>query len=96
MNAEPKQTPSKQKSLMKSLPKRRSSADRKPTPSPTSNNKIVARTSDRSFNIDSKENVDLALEINITTGPNVQVNFNSIFFFSLFWLVLLNLSTQIY
>lgn len=37
------------------------------------NNKIVQRTSDHNISIDSKENVDLALEINITTGPNVQV-----------------------
>lgn len=28
------------------------------------------------MNFDTKENVDLALEINITTGPNVQVRRN--------------------
>lgn len=61
---------------MKSSPRRRSS-DRKQTISSRSGGSQtlnVSRTSDQKVCIDAKENVDLALEINITTGPNVQVN----------------------
>lgn len=35
--------------------------------------KMAQRVSDRSVSVDSKENADLSVEINITTGPNVQV-----------------------
>lgn len=68
-----------------SSPKRRVSTEQKQfttiTPvSPLSKNRAVTLRSSnvdldrkKSVNIDTKENVDLALEINITTGPNVQV-----------------------
>lgn len=64
-------------------PKRRTSTDRKQyATSPSVKNRAVAlRTVNNSLteatnaiSIDAKENVDLALEINITTGPNVQVS----------------------
>lgn len=43
------------------------------TLSKTSTTKIVKNITERQNSSDSKENVDLAVEINITTGPNVQV-----------------------
>lgn len=36
-------------------------------------NKVAQRVSDRKLPVDAKENSDLSVEINITTGPNVQV-----------------------
>lgn len=39
----------------------------------TTNTKIVKNITEREDVNDSKENVDLAVEINITTGPNIQV-----------------------
>lgn len=81
-------------------PRRRTSSDRKQlVTSPSVKNRAVAlRTVNNSvsetknaLNIDAKENVDLALEINITTGPNVQViyllSFNGILFRLLFWII---------
>lgn len=81
-----KATPSRQQSTKSKTtsasPRRRTSTDRKPlTTSPSVKNRAVAlRTvnnsiaeSKNALNIDAKENVDVALEINITTGPNVQV-----------------------
>lgn len=66
-------------------PRRRTSTDRKPSftsPSASKSRAVALRTVNNSagetknaLNIDAKENVDLALEINITTGPNVQVIF---------------------
>lgn len=70
-----------------SSPKRRVSTEQKQfatttatAVSPLSKNRAVTLRSNnsdlerkKSVNIDAKENVDLALEINITTGPNVQV-----------------------
>lgn len=83
-----KATPSRQQSTKSKTasasPKRRASSDRKQSAaSPTVKNRAVAlRTvnnavteTKNAMNIDAKENVDVALEINITTGPNVQVNF---------------------
>ncbi|XP_031640150.1 anillin isoform X2 [Contarinia nasturtii] len=72
------------KQTVAASPKRRQSTERKASSvtSPSVKNRAVAlRTINNSLgetknalNIDaSKENVDLALEINITTGPNVQV-----------------------
>lgn len=64
-------------------PKSRPSTDRKQsTTSPSVKNRgLAVRTVNNTvsdainaLNIDAKENVDVALEINITTGPNVQVN----------------------
>lgn len=54
----------------------------KKSPSPTKKNSIMRKESNstmsnasqRTLSVDAKENVDLALEINITTGPNVQVS----------------------
>lgn len=43
------------------------------TLSKMSTTKIVKNITERQNSSDSKENVDLAVEINITTGPNVQV-----------------------
>lgn len=76
-------------------PRRRTSSDRKPSftsPSASKSRAVALRTVNSSVgetknasNIDAKENVDLALEINITTGPNVQVIFpyyNEIYYFS--------------
>lgn len=40
-----------------------------------SNSLMSKNTSQRMSSADAKENVDVALEINITTGPNVQVSF---------------------
>lgn len=63
------------KAVTKSVSRRRSS-ERKQS-NDTAHHLVTARTtSDQTtaFNIDAKENCDLALEINITTGPNVQVN----------------------
>lgn len=54
---------SNQKPLAKSPSSRYRSSDRKQ----------MARSSEQKISVDTKENVDLALEINITTGPNVQV-----------------------
>lgn len=71
-----------QQAKAKNSPKRRPSAERTSSfPSPSTKSRAVAlRTVNNSvaetrntFSIDAKENVDLALEINITTGPNVQV-----------------------
>lgn len=39
----------------------------------TSNGTLMEVERKKTVSIDTKENVDLALEINITTGPNVQV-----------------------
>lgn len=53
------------------------------SPSPTkkysvvrkeSNSLMSKNTAQRTASADAKENVDVALEINITTGPNVQVS----------------------
>lgn len=41
-----------------------------------SNSTMPKNTPQRMSSADAKENVDVALEINITTGPNVQVNLN--------------------
>lgn len=55
----------------------------KKSPSPTkkcsvlrkeSNSLMSKNTPQRMSSADAKENVDVALEINITTGPNVQVS----------------------
>lgn len=72
-----KATPSKQNSTKS--PKR-STSNKLQSTTPSSARKIAVRKNssaiDRSneVNIETKENTDLALEINITTGPNVQVN----------------------
>lgn len=81
-----KATTSRQKSTKSKTasPQRCQSTDRMTSiASPSVKNRAVQlRTTNnlsdetkKSFNIDAKENVDLALEINITTGPNVQVMF---------------------
>lgn len=44
-----------------------------------SNSLMSKNTSQRMSSADAKENVDVALEINITTGPNVQVSFELFF-----------------
>lgn len=82
------ETPTRQNSTksrtVSASPKRRQSTDRKAASSVTSpsvkNRAVALRTvnsslkeSKSALNIDAKENCDLALEINITTGPNVQV-----------------------
>lgn len=74
-----KATPSRQNSTKS--PKRSASNKLQPTTTPSSARKVSIRknssANDRTnemINIESKENTDLALEINITTGPNVQVN----------------------
>lgn len=54
----------------------------KKSPSPTKkcsvlrkeSNSIMSKNTPRMSSSDAKENVDVALEINITTGPNVQVS----------------------
>lgn len=80
--ATPMRQPSTKSKTSLSSPRRRTSTERKQSAtSPTIKNRAVAlRTvnnavgeTTRALNIDAKENVDLALEINITTGPNVQV-----------------------
>lgn len=82
---------SKPLATVKSASRRRSSERKQSTE--TVHRLAAARvTSDQSgaLNIDAKENVDLALEINITTGPNVQVNKSIlliVFFF--FWIFIL-------
>lgn len=83
-------TPSRQhstktKTASSSSPRRRTSTDRKQSltsPSVPKSRAVALRTvnnavaeTKNALNIDAKENVDLALEINITTGPNVQVIF---------------------
>lgn len=45
-------------------------ADKRNSP----NHKISQRVSDRGLSVETKENTDLSVEINITTGPNVQVS----------------------
>lgn len=75
----------KSKTMSAASPRRRTSTDRKQSltsPSVSKNRSVALRTANNSIadtkntlNIDAKENVDLALEINITTGPNVQVIF---------------------
>lgn len=79
-----KATPSRQQSVKaKNSPKRRQSTERNISSPSTKNRAVALRTVNNSvsdnmntLNIDAKENVDLALEINITTGPNVQVMFD--------------------
>lgn len=71
---------------VKSASRRRSSERKQSTE--TVHRLAAARvTSDQTgaLNIDAKENVDLALEINITTGPNVQVNKSIILLAFLVW-----------
>lgn len=78
-----KATPSRQQSIKaKNSPNRRPSTER-PTSTSTKSRAVALRTvnntvteSTNTLNFDAKENVDLALEINITTGPNVQVIFH--------------------
>lgn len=62
--------------------KSQSSPKKSPSPSKKcsvlrkeSNSTMSKQTPQRMSSADAKENVDVALEINITTGPNVQVNF---------------------
>lgn len=65
---------SKPTAVAKSAPRRRSSERKQSTE--TVHRLATARATSeqtQTLNIDAKENVDLALEINITTGPNVQV-----------------------
>lgn len=66
-----------------SLNTMKSQSSPKKSPSPTkkcsvirkeSNTSNMKSTPQRMSSADAKENVDVALEINITTGPNVQVN----------------------
>lgn len=70
-------TPSRQNSTKS--PKRSASNKLQPT-TPSSVRKVAVRKNSSAIdrtkeeNIESKENGDLALEINITTGPNVQVS----------------------
>lgn len=47
--------------------------------------KLARRSTERSQSAESKENADLSVEINITTGPNVQVDLH-LFFICLFTL----------
>lgn len=90
-----KATPSRQNSIKSKVasPKRAKSIERKQlaTTSPSSKNGRLAlrhyngsATTERTreVSVDAKENADLALEINITTGPNVQVCFLNFFFLS--------------
>lgn len=77
-----KATPLRQNSMKSNVgsPKRSKSTDKKSSmvsPSPSKNGRLALRTfpTEREVSIDAKENADLALEINITTGPNVQVKF---------------------
>lgn len=80
-----KATPSRQQSIKaKNSPNRRPSTERQTSTSAqsTKSRAVALRTvnntvteSKNTLNFDAKENVDLALEINITTGPNVQVIF---------------------
>lgn len=71
-----KATPSRQNSTKS--PKRSASNTLQST-TPSSARKVAVRKNSSAIdranevNIESKENADLALEINITTGPNVQV-----------------------
>lgn len=67
---------SKSMAATKSTASRRRSSERKQS-NESVNRLAASRASSEqttALNIDAKENVDLALEINITTGPNVQVN----------------------
>lgn len=67
-----KATPFKQNSTKSP---NRSASNKLQSTTPASARKVTVRSnsSANEVNTESKENTDLALEINITTGPNVQV-----------------------
>lgn len=66
-----------------SLNTMKSQSSPKKSPSPTKkssvlrkeSNSLMSKNTPQRMSADAKENVDVALEINITTGPNVQVSF---------------------
>lgn len=72
-----KTTPTKSKAATKNAQSlsslRRRSTENKQLQPIASSNQVAACSTERSVTFETKENVDLALEINITTGPNVQV-----------------------
>lgn len=52
--------------------------------------KLRKRSTERSnHTVDAKDNADLSVEINITTGPNVQVGFRSVAVCIVHWLLYL-------